>query len=546
LEKANYKTLDKLIHSMKSFAQLFLQLDQTNKTTEKVKALKQYLTQATDEDKVWAIALFTHRRPKRAVNASQLRTWAAELANLPLWLFEETYSVVGDLAETVSLVIPNFVLANEKSLTHWIEYLISLQGLNDDDKKNSIIDSWKSMPQQERFVFTKLITGGFRVGVSQNLLVKSIAELYNIEPAKITHRLMGNWNPNSTTFQKLILEEDLNEDLSKPYPFCLAHPVDKSGEELGDLNDWIIEWKWDGIRAQLIKREDNFFIWSRGEELVTDKYPELHELLNKLPNGTVLDGEIIPFKDGKPLPFGILQTRIGRKTVSKKLIQNAPVAFMAYDLLEFEGKDLRSENTLYRRTHLEHLDLQLLKVELWNLSKSIEAENWEELSLLHKEARSHMAEGFMLKNKDAIYHTGRKRGDWWKWKIAPLTIDGVLLYAQKGHGRRANLYTDYTLAVWDNEQLIPFAKAYSGLTDAEIRKVDQYVKKNTLEKFGPVRTVTPALVFEIGFEGIQESKRHKSGIALRFPRILRWRHDKKVNEANTLKELQELLELHGK
>ncbi len=531
---------------MKSFANLFLQLDQTNKTTEKVKVLKQYLADASEEDKVWAIALFTHRKPKRVVNASLLRQWAAELAGLPSWLFEETYSVVGDLAETISLVIPNSDATQEKSLNEWISFLISLKFLDEVERKNAIVQSWQAMAQQERFVFTKLMTGGFRVGVSQNLLIKALSELYQIESAKITHRLMGNWDPSSITFQKLVLEEDWNEDLSKPYPFCLAHPLDKKPKELGNMDDWIIEWKWDGIRSQLIKREDNLFIWSRGEELVTEKYPELHSLLKSLPNGTVLDGEIIPFKNGKPLPFGVLQTRIGRKTLPKKILENAPVAFMAYDILEFEGVDLRTETTAARRLLLEQIHSQLHEHNAWNLSIAIQANNWDELNELHKESRAHFAEGFMLKHKNAAYHTGRKSGDWWKWKIAPLSIDGVLLYAQKGHGRRANLYSDYTLAVWNEDQLVPFAKAYSGLTDAEIRKVDQFVKKHTLEKFGPVRTVTPELVFEIGFEGIQESKRHKSGIALRFPRILRWRHDKKVDEANKLTDLQELLELYGK
>ncbi|MFC2187703.1 ATP-dependent DNA ligase [Fulvivirgaceae bacterium LMO-SS25] len=531
---------------MKSFAQLFLQLDQTNKTTEKVAALKQYFERVSDADKVWTIALFTSRKPKRVVKTTQLRQWSAELANLPDWLFDEAYNVVGDLAETISLLIPDSSSTEDKTLSEWMGFLSALSPLDELERKNAIINSWHKMTQQERFVFTKLITGGFRVGVSQNLLIKAIADLYQIESAKITHRLMGNWDPYFITFQKLILEEDLNEDLSRPYPFCLAHSLDKKSDEIGELADWIVEWKWDGIRAQLIKRKDMFYIWSRGEELVTDKYPELHPLLNSIPNGTVLDGEIIPFKDGVPLPFGILQTRIGRKSVSKKLLQDAPVAFMAYDLLEFEGEDFRAETTEIRRKHLEQLDAQLEEHYQWNLSKPVPASNWDSLSELHKKSREYMAEGFMLKHKNSSYHTGRKRGDWWKWKIAPLTIDGVLLYAQKGHGRRANLYTDYTLAVWDNDQLVPFAKAYSGLTDAEIRKVDQYVKKNTLEKFGPVRTVTPALVFEIGFEGIQESKRHKSGIALRFPRILRWRHDKKVTEANKLADLQELLDQYGK
>ncbi|GAB2610668.1 ATP-dependent DNA ligase [Belliella aquatica] len=529
---------------MKLFTELFSSLDQSNKTSDKLRALELYFRKTSDKDKLWTLALFTHKKPKRAVTTKELRTWCIEIAQIPEWLFEESYQTVGDLAETIALLLPHPDTKSDFSLAYWIEFLKDLKEQPEDEKKSNLLAAWSTLDKQERFVFNKIITGGFRVGVSQNLITQAIANVFEMEKTEVAHRLMGNWTPENTSFDKLILAKNFADDLSRPYPFYLAYPLEEGLESLGEIEDWQIEWKWDGIRGQIIQRAKEVFIWSRGEELVTEKFPELVEFSSKLPDGTVLDGEIIAFQDGSPLPFSLLQTRIGRKTVSKKLLLDAPVGFICYDVLEFEGRDLRDQSMLERRKILEQIDKGIAATN-FQISPFVEVQNWKEAAILQKTSRSMLAEGFMLKKKTSSYEVGRKRGNWWKWKIEPLTIDGVVLYAQKGHGRRANLYSDYTLAVWEDEKLIPFAKAYSGLTDAEMKEVDQYVKKNTLERFGPVRTVKPGLVFEIAFEGIQESPRHKSGIALRFPRIQRWRKDKPIEEANTLNDLKALLSVYG-
>lgn len=530
---------------MRLFSELFLRLDQSNKTSDKVNALKDFFRQASDEDRIWALAFFTHRRPKRQVNTRQLRNWCSEKSGISDWLFEECYQSVGDLAETIALLLPAPSFSQEMSLAFWTEFLIGMEHDPEETKRDKIFWAWDQMDKDERFIFNKIITGGFRVGVSQMLVTQAVAEVFEKEKTEVAHRLMGDWNPAKTDFRQLLLDDFGNSDGSKPYPFCLAHPLETETEALGSPSEWLVEWKWDGIRGQIIHRRGEVHIWSRGEELVTEKFPELVQMAKTLPLGTVLDGEIIAFQDGSPLPFAVLQKRIGRKTLGKKILQEAPVAFIAYDVLEWGTKDLRQSELVNRREKLEwlkdlHVDPKLV------ISERIMADSWEELTEIRSQARTFMAEGMMLKSLSSAYEVGRKRGAWWKWKIEPLSIDGVMVYAQKGHGRRADLYSDYTLAVWDDDRLVPYAKAYSGLTDAEMREVDRYVKNNTLEKFGPVRTVKPGLVFEIAFEGIQESSRHKSGIALRFPRIQRWRKDKPIQEANTLQDLKALLNAYGK
>jgi DNA ligase-1 len=529
---------------MKNFAALFQALDMTNKTKEKLKVLKEYFSKVSDQDKVWAIALFSHRKPKRPVNTTLLSTWAIEQSKIPTWLFNESYHVVGDLAETIGLLLPFPEHQSDQSLTEWIHFIKEISNLDELSKKEKIISAWNQLNSQERFVFNKILTGAFRVGVSQNLLVQAISELAGIEKAIIAHRIMGNWDPETTSFSSLIHESNPLDDLSKPYPFFLAYPVDGEPQTLGSPADWEAEWKWDGIRAQLIKRQGNFFIWSRGEELITDKFPELEPLGKLLPEGTVLDGELLPFSEGKPLPFSVLQTRIGRKTLTSKILKEAPIAFFAYDMMEWQSEDIRSKSLNARRNFIKNLQ-QEIDFPNFYFSQEIEFSSWEQLAEKRKDSRSEYAEGFMLKRKTSPYQVGRKRGDWWKWKIEPLTIDAVLIYAQKGHGKRADLFTDYTFAVWKNGELVPFAKAYSGLTDQEIKQVDSFVRRHTVEKFGPVRTVKPELVFEIGFEGIQKSSRHKCGIAVRFPRILRWRQDKKSEEADSLQALQKMLDVYG-
>jgi len=530
---------------MKHFAELITALDQTTKTNTKLKALVSYFNKAGDADKLWAVALFTHRRPKRQVNTAKLKEWAANQANLPLWLFKESYHIVGDLAETIALILPQQVQQSTYSLSDWITYLIKLKDTDELSKHQKVLAAWQQLSKTERFVFNKLITGGWRIGVSQNLTIQALAKYTGKENSEIAHRLTGKWSPNNISFRELIYEENLQLDQSKPYPFYLAYPLENEPEDLGDIVNWQAEWKWDGIRLQLIKRGGELYLWSRGEDLITDKFPEFQLIKNNLPNGIAIDGELMSFKENKPLSFQKLQTRIGRKNVSKKILNDCPVVIMAYDLLEFEGKDIRNESLSSRREKLEKVILQLNKPTLLRASQIVQAENWEVLKQQRLQARALYNEGLMLKLKSSIYKTGRKRGDWWKWKIDPFSIDGVLIYAMRGHGRRANLYTDYTFGVWDGDKLVSFTKAYSGLTDAEFAQVDRFVKRNTLERFGPVRTVKPELVFELHFEGIAASKRHKSGVALRFPRMHCWRKDKTAKEANTLKDLQQMLDQYG-
>ncbi len=532
---------------MKNFAQLIKTLDSSNKTNVKVDALTTYFKNASPEDKVWTIAILSHRRPARPVNTTLLRLWANELANIPLWLFEESYHIVGDLAETIALIIPTTKEHSDKSLTEFLQEIIALKKKTDPEKKEYLHENWMALNYYERFVFTKLITGSFRIGVSQKLMTRALSKAENVDEDALAYKLMGNWNPNTITFQELILDEKSSDYLSKPYPFYLAYPIEGDIEDLGNSEDWSIEHKWDGIRSQTIIRDDEIYVWSRGEELVTDKYPEFKSFVGLIPNGTVIDAEILAFPDNQIGTFNDLQARIGRKTISANLLEKVPVILKAYDILEWEGKDIRNLPYIERRKLLEDLYNEIKDLtRSFRLSERVSLNSWEDVAKERERAREMKSEGLMLKRNTSPYQVGRKKGDWWKWKIEPLVIDAVLTYAMRGHGRRSNLFTDYTFALWQNnengeKELVTFAKAYSGLTDAEFRKVDDFIKKNTLERFGPVRSVTPKLVFEIGFEGISLSKRHKSGIATRFPRILRWRQDKKIEEANSIEDLKDMI-----
>lgn len=533
---------------MRLFAQLIKTLDSTNKTNVKVRALADYFKQAKDEDKVWAIALLSHKRPSRPVNATLIRQYAAEMSKTPDWLFEECYHIVGDLAETIALIIPNPVKSDTRSLSEYLNELIDLKTQEDDQKRTYLQENWSQMDFYERFVFTKLLTGGFRIGISQKLMTRALSQATGIPEDTLAYRLMGNWDPQHIQFQELVVEGNEGEKLSKPYPFYLAYPIEDKPEELGDISDWTFEYKWDGIRSQVIIRQQEVFIWTRGEELATDRFPELN-VLKSSPISVVIDGEILVFKDGVLGSFNDLQTRIGRKNVSKSILKNAPVVLRAYDLLEHKGKDLRQLTYLERRTKLEAF-VKETSHSCLQLSESFQCQDWQEAANLREASRDNGSEGLMIKRNDSGYQVGRKKGDWWKWKVDPLTIDGVLTFAMRGHGRRSNLFTDYTFGVWNtledgSRELVTFAKAYSGLTDEEFRQVDAFIKKNTLERFGPVRSVEPKLVFEIAFEGIAFSKRHKSGVSLRFPRIARWRHDKTIEDANTLEDLKSLISTQG-
>jgi DNA ligase 1 len=535
------------------FSELVFKLGTSTKTNDKLQAITDYFSVAPSKDVVWVIALFSGRKPRRIVNSRLLYEWCTEITGLPFWLTAESYHTVGDLAETISLLLPDFNESEdaphedneEKNLSYFLEEFIRLEKESEGIRKKFIFDSWRKQNQVERFVFNKLITGNFRIGVSQKMIVNALSRLVKLDASVIAHRISGNWDPATTEFQELLTDSPQVTDDSKPYPFYLAYALEEPVETLGSPHEWQAEWKWDGIRGQLIKRNGQLFVWSRGEELMTEKFIEYHALRDHLPAGIALDGEILPFRGEAPLSFNVLQTRIGRKNVTKKQLQEAPVAFFCYDLLEYEGADMRSTPLAERRALLEKI-VAIVNHEVLKLSPVIRFETWEELTYTRTRSRDLNAEGIMLKKKSSPYQVGRKRGDWWKWKIDPLTIDAVLVYAQKGSGRRSNLYTDYTFAVRDDQQLVTFTKAYSGLTDQEFAQIDSFVKRNSIEKFGPVRTVKPELVFEIAFEGIAASNRHKSGVALRFPRMVRWRKDKKPEDINTLDDLKRMLELYGK
>lgn len=470
------------------------------------------------------------------------------MSGLPVWLMAESYHIVGDLAETISLLLPENINGEYYTLHSVLESLMALGDKTEAERKQYITTMWRTLNKQEIFVFTKLITGNFRMGVSDKIVIKALAKHFNIDENTVAHRLTGTWDVTGNTLANLLSQEEGAADISNPYPFYLAYPLETEPDELGQVKEWQIERKYDGIRGQIIVRDDELFVWSRGEDLLTEKFIEFHSLTDILPNGTVLDGEILPYKNGQVLPFHVMQTRIGRKNVTKKAQQDAPLVMICYDILEHDGIDIRHLSMQERRTLLETVVAEAHNKERnvpLLLSPLVEKKTWDEVRHERSCSRENNCEGLMLKRKSSEYKTGRRRGDWWKWKIDPYSVDGVLLYAQRGHGRRANLYTDFTFAVWDGEELVPFTKAYSGLTDKEMLEVDSWVKKNTLDKFGPVRSVTPTLVFEIGFEGINPSPRHKSGVALRFPRILRWRTDKSAKEANTKADLLALLQLHN-
>jgi DNA ligase-1 len=526
---------------MMAFARLFDRLDRTTATNAKVEALMDYFRTADPADAAWAVSFLTGRRIKRLVNTRQLREWTAAATGLPLWLVEDSYEHVGDLAETLHLLLPS-ADANDAapSLAAMVsDYLLPLRTADDEQRRRAVQDLWQRLDGTERFLFNKLLTGGFRVGVSKRLVTRALAQVAGVDSSLIAHRLMGRWQPTAAFFAELISEEsEADIDPATPYPFFLASPLEDKPTTLGEPGDWQAEWKWDGIRAQLIRRDGQTYVWSRGEDLMNGRFPEIETAATQLPDGSVLDGEIMAWRGDQPLPFALLQRRIGRKKPGAKTLAEAPVAFLAYDCLEFAGVDLRGLPLAERMQRLE----QTLSTAPGLLrSAAVGFKDWAGLPELRASARDRGVEGLMLKRLGSPYRVGRTRGDWWKWKVEPYTFDGVLIYAQPGHGRRSGLFTDYTFAVHDGEQLVPVAKAYSGLSQAEIDRLDRWIRNHTRERFGPVRSVEPMHVFELAFEGIAASSRHKSGIALRFPRIHRWREDLSVADADSLADLQRLL-----
>jgi DNA ligase-1 len=526
---------------VKGFAALYDALDRTTSTNKKVAALAAYFASAPPEDAAWALYFLTGRKIKRLIPSRVLWELTRDLTGWPEWLLEHCYAAVGDFAESMALLNDrgDGAPASDLPLSRWIvERVIPLKDMEAEEQRTAMRGYWRDLDVAQTFVLNRIITGEFRVGASATLVVRALAQVAGVPPAVMAHRVMGDWAPTGAFFSDLLAGAPAEPALSRPYPFFLASPLESPVETLGPREEWLAEWKWDGIRAQIVRRRGEVFLWSRGEELLAGRFPELELAATHLPDGLVLDGEVLAYREGV-LPFAVLQTRIGRQKLTPKVLAEAPAAFMAYDLLEEEGLDVREEPLSSRRQRVERI-LVGLSPRL-RVSPEVAAASWAELASLRDEARQRHVEGLMLKRRSSPYRAGRRRGDWWKWKIDPFTVDAVLLYAHPGHGRRATLFTDYTFAVWHEGQLVPVAKAYSGLSDEEIRDLDAWIRRHTVEKFGPNRSVEPVQVFEIAFEGIAPSTRHRSGVAVRFPRILRWRKDKPAAEADTLDGLRAFL-----
>jgi DNA ligase-1 len=528
---------------MRRFSALYEAIDRTTSTNAKVAALAAYFREAPPADAAWAIFFLTGRRLKRVVPSAGLRDWAQEVTQLPEWLLRECYSAAGDFAELVALVldaVPAGPPEPDLPLATWVEdRLIPLQQADLASQRALVMRWWLGLPRAERFLLNKLLTGEFRVGVAQTLVIRALSAAAGIEATAIAARLMGDWTPRADWFTAIVSAQSSGPDPSQPYPFFLASPLEGPPEVLGDRDRWLVEWKWDGIRAQLIRRNGETWLWSRGEELITHRFPEIAAAATHLPEGTVLDGEVLAFREGRPMPFSALQQRIGRQRQVAQVMRTVPVVFVTYDVLERDGRDVRTEPLSARRdalTQLVNASSGVLRV-----SEEVSVPTWEELAALRLESRARGVEGFIIKRRDSAYGVGRRKGAWWKWKIDPLTVDAVLIYAQPGNGRRASLLTDYTFGVWDHGELVPVAKAYSGLSNAEIEQLDKWIRRHTRERHGPVRAVEPVQVFELGFEAIAPSSRHKSGLAVRFPRMLRWRQDKPASEADTLDALKRLM-----
>lgn len=532
---------------MRGFGELYEELDTTTSTNLKVAAMVRYFNKAPPVDAAWATYILSGRRLKRFIGPALLRRWLVQASGLPEWLVEESYATVGDLAETVALLMEsNFsaaVAVRDLPLSVWIEArLLTMRYADEEQQRHAIVEWWRTLPYRECFILNKLLTGELRVGVSELLVTRALSEVLQIDRADIARRIMGEWHPSAEFWQRLRSAVPPVTDPAAPYPFFLASPLEDRPETLGAVGDWLAEWKWDGIRTQLIRRQGKCFLWSRGEDLVTERFPEIITAAAGLPDGLVLDGELVAWRDGAIRSFADLQQRIGRKTLTPDILSRIPVRFLAYDLLEENHDDLRSRPLRERRGRLD--SVLRAAPEILGISPVIPARSWEELAELRTQSRTRAVEGLMLKALDSAYGVGRQRGAWWKWKIDPYSFDGVMLYAQPGHGRRSNLYTDYTFGVWSEGELVPVAKAYSGLSDSEIVELDRWIRAHTREKFGPVRQVEQTEVFELAYEGIAASNRHKSGIALRFPRIVRRRPDKPASGADKLSDLQAVLEAH--
>ena len=525
---------------MEFFSKLFHDLDSTTKTNIRLDFLVDYLTTADPKDAIWVCWFLNGKRIKGAIKSSELKELASDYSGFPLWLVEECHDNVGDLAETISLLVGDAVVpSNVIGLNSIVDrYIRSLVGMSLDEKRDRLREAWKTFRSEDSLPFHKLLTGGFRMGISSGNLYKALARVGNVEPAVIAQRLSGNWNPGSLTLDDILQPSSSDSRFCVPFPFCLAHPLQEEPYTLGDCNDWQVEWKWDGIRAQLIINSGLSMLWSRGDESVGNSFPEIIEASKLIPHDICLDGEILPWGIDGVGHFSELHKRIGRKSPGFSILERIPTRFMAYDILACDNQDLREKPLSFRREKLEKLLAGLPPNFPIGLTSLVYGKDWSTFARLRKESRRRRVEGFMLKRKKSSYATGRVKGGWFKWKVDPFLADMVLVSAQMGHGKRANLYSDYSFAGWCNGELFTVAKAYSGLSNEEIEDIDDFIRKNISGKFGAVRGVKPKLVFEIAFEGVNISSRHKSGIALRFPRIKRWRKDKLPNDACTLDEIR--------
>ena len=541
--------------SLNKFSKLFEELDSNNSVNKKINSLTKYFKTNSNLNNIWTIYLLIGKKNKRFISGKSLREYYSDIYKIPIWLIETCYAKVGDSAEVISLLLQDKLLETEIQEDISLDQLINkilpnLSKLDDNKKKSTIKFLWEKISRENQLIFNKILTGSFRVGVSKGLITKAISNMVRIDESIILHRLMGNFEPNEETYMFLINKTLEHEELAyKPYPFQLANTFDKNIKETTLINQFQFESKWDGIRSQIIKRSNNISIWTRGEELVNKTFPELIKIITDFKNDFVVDGEILVWDENKNCPkdFSFLQKRLGRKSPSTKIQKDLPVTFIAYDILEINGNDIRSKILSERRNILEEKFLNPISEDQTNISKKIkitkllQLDNWEDVEKAKDSARNINTEGLVIKNKNSKYLPGRKKGNWWKYKIDPMQLDGVLIYARPGSGKRADLYTDYSFAIWENNKLVKFANAYSGLNNQEIRELDKWIRKNTLERYGPVRSVKPELVFEISFDNIQISKRHKSGIALRFPRITKWRKDKNIMEADNLENAMRMI-----
>ena len=556
----------------RSFGNLINNLEQCNSTKKKINLISVFIKDIDPRDGSWILLLLMSSRQKRVITGRRLKDILQASFRMPSWLIDDCFAQVGDSAETISLLWPQLKseltdaniecsevynkLFNEpkesKPLHWWMETLLpAIKDATETTQNRLILKLWSDIADQDHYLTNKLITGGFRNGVSKGLVVKSIAKAYKLDESTVLERLMKPIEINNIWFQELTHPVSINrtDRGAIPYPFYLASPVEIEKIKETPPADWRLEYKWDGIRGQLIKRDTGAYLWSRGEELVNHVFPEIIEMAENLPDGTVLDGEILCWQKDvrKPMAFASLQRRLGRKTVNKKLLKECPTVFLAYDILEHKSIDIRAYNLRDRLKLLESVQLNYNHPCLV-IDNEKEFAEWEELIQLRDRARLEGAEGLMIKKISSHYLSGRKRGYWWKYKHDPMTLDAVLIYAQAGTGKRANLFTDYTFALWDNSnknskdrKLVTFAKAYSGLNNSELMELDKWIRTHTIERYGPTRVVEQKQIFEIAFEGVMESKRHKCGLAVRFPRIHRWRIDKPVMEADCIEQAQALL-----